>query len=83
MNPLNVYCSACLAVPSEPCTTMSGCKRSHHAPRAQLADHPDPCTSCGAVYGEPCLKVSGAMSMFPHRSRLRSTRVGAEVTWTK
>ena len=59
MNPLNVYCSACLAVPSEPCT------------------------SCGAVYGEPCLKVSGAMSMYPHRSRLGSTRAGAEVTWTK
>ena len=51
MNPLNVYCSACLAVPSEPCTTMSGCKRSPHAPRVQLAAHPDPCTSCGAVYG--------------------------------
>ncbi len=71
MDALNVYCTACLAAPSEPCTTMSGSKRSPHAPRVQLASHPDQCASCGAGYGEPCLKLSGAMSMYPHRTRLR------------
>ena len=71
MDPLNVYCTSCLAVPQEPCTTMSGSKRLPHAPRVQLAAHPETCESCGAGYGEPCLKVSGAMSMYPHRARLR------------
>ena len=72
MDPLSVYCTACLAVPSEPCTTMSGGKRLPHAPRVQLASHPDPCGSCGVGHGEPCLKVSGAMAMYPHRARLRA-----------
>ena len=82
MNVLDVYCTACLASPSRPCTTMSGGKRSPHAPRVQLAAHPEECASCGAGYAEPCRKVSGALSMYPHRARLRSTRTGAEVTWT-
>ena len=71
LNPQDVYCTACLAVPNEPCTTMSGNQRLPHAPRVQLAEHPDPCDACNAGYGEPCLKVSGAMSMYPHRARLR------------
>ena len=71
MDPFSVYCTACLAVPPEPCTTMSGRERLPHAPRQQLAAHPEVCGSCGAGYGEPCLKVSGAMSMYPHRARLR------------
>ena len=71
MDPLNVFCTACLATPSEPCTTMSGGARMPHAPRVQLASHPDVCPSCGVGYGEPCMKVSGVMSMYPHRARLR------------
>ena len=57
MNVLDVYCAVCLAPPSEPCTTMSGANRSPHAPRAQLASHPDACAQllrCGPDYGEPC-----------------------------
>ena len=71
MNVLDVYCTACWAPPPEPCTTMSGGKRLPHAPRVQLASHPQICGSCGAGYGEPCRKVSGAFSMYSHRARLR------------
>ena len=71
MEALEVLCTACQASPSEPCTTMSGQHRLPHAPRVQLASHPDVCGSCGAGYGEPCRKVSGATSLYPHRARLR------------
>ena len=71
MNVLDVYCTACLALPSEPCTTMSGANRLSRAPRQQLANHPDVCGSCDAGYGEPCRKVSGVLSMYPYRARPR------------
>ena len=71
MSPLSVYCTACHAEFGEQCTTMSGQQRLPHAPRAKLADHPLPCPSCGAEYGEPCRKASGALSLYPHRGRLR------------
>ncbi len=71
MDPRDVRCTACAAQAGATCTTIGGDVRTHHAPRVQLAEHPEPCPSCGAGYAEPCLKVSGATSMYPHRARLR------------
>ena len=71
MSPLDVYCAACHAQPSEQCTTMSGQERLPHAPREKLAGNPLPCPSCGAEYGKSCVKTSGAISMYPHRARVR------------
>ena len=71
MDPLEVRCTACGTAVGESCTTIVGDVRTPHAPRVQLAAHPDPCPRCGAGYGEPCRKVSGATSMYPHRARLR------------
>ena len=68
---LDVSCTACAAEAGSKCTTIYGDVRTPHAPRVQLADHPEPCPSCGAGYAEPCRKVSGATSMYPHRSRIR------------
>ncbi len=82
MDPRDVVCTACNAAPSEPCTTMSGIERPPHAPRVQLAEHPDICGSCGAGYGEPCRKVSGTLSMYPHRARLRAGRNTEDIAWT-
>ena len=71
VDPLNVVCTACGAAAGESCTTIVGHVRIPHAPRVQLAAHPEPCPGCEAGYGEPCRKVSGATSMYPHRVRLR------------
>ena len=71
MSPLSVYCTACHAKVGEQCTTMNGHQRLPHAPREKLAGNPLPCPSCGAGYGEPCRKASGALSLYPHRARLR------------
>ena len=71
MEPLEVRCTACAAQPGAKCTTIYGDVLTSHAPRVQLADHPEPCPSCGAGYAEPCRKVSGATSMYLHRARRR------------
>lgn len=71
MSPLSVECTACHAKFGEQCTTTGGQPRLPHAPREKLATNPMSCPSCGAGYGEPCRKVSGALSMYPHRARLR------------
>ena len=71
MSPLSVYCTACHAKFGSRCTTMNGHQRLPHAPREKLAGNPLPCPSCGAGYGEPCRKASGALSLYPHRARLR------------
>lgn len=82
MEALEVSCAACGAGLGETCTTIMGDVRTPHAPRVQLAAHPDTCGSCGAGYGKPCRKVSGTISLYPHRARLRPTHTGKDIAWT-
>ena len=81
VEPLEVRCTACGAAAGESCTTIVGDVRTPHAPRVQLATHPDPCARCSAGHGEPCRKLSGATSMYPHRARLRVGRNTEDIAW--
>lgn len=82
MEVLEVCCTTCGSAVGESCTTVNNDVRAPHAPRVQLAAHPDTCGSCGAGYGKPCRKVSGAISLYPHRARLRPTHTGKDIAWT-
>ena len=71
MGPLDIYCTACSAVPREECSTIDGNTCPPHVTRRKMAATPDECQACGAAYGEPCIKVSGGNRMYPHDARLR------------
>ena len=71
MSLLGVYRTACHVKHGEQCMTMNRKLRLPHAPREKPACDPLPCPRCGAGYGKSCRKASGALSLHPHRARLR------------
>ena len=71
MDPLQVYCANCFAVPREMCTTIYGNVRAPHAPRVKLAASPEECPDCGAEYGEPCRQETGEVKFYPHEARMK------------
>ena len=68
-DPLDVYCTNCLASEGMPCTTIRGGQRRFHVARLRLAAAPDACGQCGAGHGEPCYQTSGGIRMYPHSER--------------
>ena len=69
-DPLDVYCTNCLASEGMSCTTIRGNQCSPHVARLRLAAAPGACGQCGAGHGQPCYKTSGGIRMYPHQSRM-------------
>ena len=69
MDPLDVYCTNCLADAGQGCTTINGDSCRPHAARVQLATSPAACVQCDAEYGKPCYKTNGGARMYPHQAR--------------
>ena len=73
MNPTEVHCARCLAVPGEPCTTLYSKRAvSPHKPRVEVARAGVGCEICDVRPFEPCVDHNGRVRMFMHRSRLRA-----------
>lgn len=75
MDPIQVECATCLAVPGEECTTRFSKRTvSPHVARRRLARVGASCPRCGASELQPCLNASGRGQPRIHTARAEAAR---------
>ena len=70
MDPIQVECATCLAVPGEACTTRyTGRPVASHPARFRLARVGAACPRCGASELQPCVNAAGKAQTRVHTAR--------------
>ena len=75
MDPIQVECATCLAVPGERCSTLyTGYPISPHAARSRLARVGVACPRCKATEFQPCVDARGRAQTRIHTARTEAAR---------